>query len=369
MQTVSGQIVKFLQGPGGKVHGLILDGGQEIRFPADEGHLLMLIVTVGSHVGIEGIRRSGPSSEEYWDASLITNFDSKRSLTFLAPKCQVQPGMPLPNTPSATASLAHPATSADVPAAAGKTPEESLPDVRDLYRKGVSSLYRAQPSSAPDVLAIHLSRPPKLMRAESAANIGHAYDCLHRVQAILAYLHIMRRQVHGVGQFLDEAKHTYEQALGRYESRNFLAASEFAAASASLSRVVEIIMSRTLRSDTSIPSLVPPPPEHYFHFTDASHVEEDLAEAGSILSRIHWLLENGTLPLEDRTQVRRISSWGDALYKQAQHMFRQTSLPDAAELAQAALAGAYSAEHVCRMWYVGQVAQSPDKVTGTLHTH
>ena len=102
---------------------------------------------------------------------------------------------------------------------------------------------------------------------------------------------------------------------------------------------------------------------------DASHVEEDLAEAGSVLSRIHWLLENGTLPLEDRTQVRRISSWGDALYKQAQHMYRQTSLPDAAELAQAALAGAYSAEHVCRMWYVGQVAQSSDKVSATLHPH
>ena len=369
MQTVSGQIVRLLQDQGGQVHGLILDGGQEIRFPANQGHLLMLIVTLGSHVGIEGIRRSGPSSEEYWDASLITNFDSKRSLTFLAPKCQVQPGMPSLNTPSSTASLVHPETSADVPAAAEKTPEESLPDLRHLYRKGANSLYRAQPSSAPDVLATDLYRPPKLMRAESAANIGHAYDCLHRVQAILAYLHIIRRRVPGIGQFLDEAKHTYEQALDRYECRNYLAASEIAAASASLSRVVEIIMSRTLRSDSSIPSLVPPPPEHYFHFTDASHVEEDLAEAASVLSRIHWLLENGTLPLEDRTQVRRISSWGDALYKQAQHMLRQTSLPDAAELAQAALAGAYSAEHVCRMWYVGQVAQSLDGVSGTLHPH
>jgi len=369
MQTVSGQIVKFLQEPGAEVHGLVLDGGQEVRFPADHGHLLMLIVTVGSHVGIEGIRRSGPSSEEYWDASLITNFDSKRSLTFLAAKCQVQPGMLLPNTPSSTASLVHPENPVGGPAAGKKTPEESSPDLCNLYRRGVNSLGKAQPSSVPDVFTAHLSRPPKLTRAESAANIGHAYDCLHRVQAILAYLHIMRRRVPGIGQFLDEAKHTYEQALDRYESRNFLAASEFAAASASLSRVVEIIMSRTLRSDSSMPSLVPPPPEHHFHSTDAGHVEEDLAEAGSVLSRIHWLLENGTLPLEDRTQVRRISSWGDTLYKQAQHMYRQTSLPDAAELAQAALAGAYSAEHVCRMWYVGQVAQSPDKVSVTLHPH
>lgn len=94
----------------------------------------------------------------------------------------------------------------------------------------------------------------------------------------------MKRQIPGISQFLDESKHTYQQALSGYEARNFAAAAEFAAASASLSRVVEIIMARTLRSDTSFPSLVPPPPENFFNFTDSGHVEENLAEAESVLA-------------------------------------------------------------------------------------
>jgi len=85
---------------------------------------------------------------------------------------------------------------------------------------------------------------------------------------------------------------------------------------------------------------------------EPEHVEEDLAQAEAVLSRIHWVLENGTLPSDERAQVRRIASWGDTFYKQAQRTYRDAGLEDAAEFAQAALAGAYSAEHVCRKWYV-----------------
>jgi hypothetical protein len=189
-------------------------------------------------------------------------------------------------------------------------------------------------------------------RSEAAEVIGQSFDCLHRVQAIVAYLRIVRRDVPGIGQLLDEAKHTYEQSLERFQNGNVAAAREFAAASAGLSRVVEILISRTLRYDSGLPSLVPPPPDLYSHSGDCSRVEADLEEAEFLLARIHWLLEHGTLPLEDRTQVRRIASWGDALFKQAQHSYQLVSMPDAVELAQAALAGAHSAEHVCRKWYV-----------------
>jgi hypothetical protein len=96
-------------------------------------------------------------------------------------------------------------------------------------------------------------------------------------------------------------------------------------------------------------------------------VEEDLAEAESSLSRIHWILTNGTLPLEDRTQARRIASWGDALCKQARHMYQNAAVPDAAELVQAAFAGACSAEHVCRKWYVADAAISSEKFSERLH--
>jgi hypothetical protein len=193
-------------------------------------------------------------------------------------------------------------------------------------------------------------------RNDAARNIGQAYDSLHRIQAILAYLHIMKHRVPGISQFLDEAKHTYVQALARFATRDFQGAKEFAEASESLSRIVEIVMMRTLRADSTLPSLVPPPPEHVSGSPEPVHVEEDLAHAESVLSRIHWVLEHGTLPSEDRAQVRKIASWGDAFYKQAQHTYRNSVLVDASEFAQAALAGAYSAEHVCRKWYANHRA-------------
>lgn len=369
MHTVSGQIIKFLQDSHGNLEGLVLDGGQLVRFPANQGHLVSLIVCVGSHVGIECILHSGNSAEEFWEATLITNFDSKRSVTFLAPKCQARPGVLLRNTPTSAASLVHPAPPVSGQISEKRAVEQTSPEAHNPFVERMVSRSEAQPSVPHEHSSSHVPQSPSVARRDATASIGQAYDRLHRIQAILAYLHIMKRKVPGIGQFLDEAKHTYEQSLARYEARNFVAASEFAAASVSLSRVVEIIISRTLRSDSTLPSLVPPPPDHFSSSSDSGHIEGELAEAESVLSRIRWLLENGTLPLEDRTQVRRIASWGDALYKQAQHLYRQAALPDAAELAQAALAGAHSAEHVCRKWYVGQASHPPDQVSDFLCPH
>jgi len=72
-----------------------------------------------------------------------------------------------------------------------------------------------------------------------------------------------------------------------------------------------------------------------------------------VLARVHWLIENGTLPLDDRDQVRRIAKWGEALYRQARRMRECESEENATELASAARAAAESAEHVCRNWYLG----------------
>jgi hypothetical protein len=344
VQTVSGQIERFIEDPRGAINGLVLDGGQVVRFPVEKAPGIARIVCVGSHVGIEGIFHSDGSAKEYWEPFLIMNFDSKRSVTFLAPNSQARPGM-LPHHPQPEASLVHPAISD--PASQAENPVvNAVPSGKNLDR------FPAQPCSNLNTSwRVHSAEPPVL----ATAGISRSYDALHRVQAILAYLHIMKRDVPGIAQLLDEAKHTYVQALSRYDLRNFVAASEFAAASAGLVCVVEILISRSVRSDSSLPSLVPPPPDSPSHSTDSSEIQEHLTEAESILSRVHWLLENGTLPLEDRTQVRRMASWSDTFYHQALHSYRGSSLRDASELAQAAVAAAHSAEHVCRKWYVGQI--------------
>lgn len=304
MVTLVGEVVKFFEDERANVAGMLLEGGQEVRFPMAQGHLVSLIVSSRSRVRIEGEHFSG-----YVAARLITNLDSNRSMVFLAPERQEHPGMPSELYPHFAASL-----------------------VKTEVDRDTRALSDVASSSA------------------AAASICRAYDHLHRVQAVLAYLHILKRQIPGISQFLDEAKHTYEQALSRYDERDFAAAVEFAAASASLCHVVQIVMERTLRGDTSLPSLVPPPPETSAASVEPAYIEEQLGLARSLLAGIHEELRNSNLPLETRTQVRKITSWADALYKQAQKMYQQMTLPDAAELTQAALAGTRSAERLCRVW-------------------
>lgn len=215
----------------------------------------------------------------------------------------------------------------------------------DLHPQQTRCLSGANPS-------IHAPTTRRDQGNDAASGIDRAYDGLHRIHAILAYLNLTKQHVPGVSEFLDEAKHTYQQSLARYEAHDFEGAWEFASASRCLSRLVDIVIFRTLRSDTSYASLVPPPPEHNTSSSNPSRVQNRLAGIESTLARLHWLLKNGTLPLEDRTQVRRITSWGDAFYQLTRRMYRSGSMEEASDLAQAAASAAHSAEHICRNWYV-----------------
>ncbi len=354
---VSGRVANLLWDLDGELEGLVLQDGHEIRFPAALGPLVSPIVSEGCSVRVEGVSLLDDFLDGYLFATLITNLDSRQSATLPAPKRVGKPGMQTSNSPVDCASPAPlnpefegvldgalPPGSAEV----SLRPETSQSDAVPVPLRPPSFFHSML--EEPDLSGMNFARN------DAARNIGQAYDCLHRIQAILAYLHIMKHRVPGISQFLDEAKHTYVQALARFAAPDFPGAKEFAEASESLSRIVEIVMMRTLRADSTLPSLVPPPPEHVSGSSEPVHVEEDLARAESVLSRIHWVLEHGTLPSEDRAQVRKIASWGDAFYKQAQHTYRNSILVDASEFAQAALAGAYSAEHVCRKWYANHPA-------------
>ena len=354
MAFVLGRVSRVLRDPDGNSNGILLDDGQEIRFSAAFGHLVSPIITEGCLVGVKGDRGFEISPEGNLTATQIINLDSSEIVTLPTTEQEGKPGMQFKATPIAivTTSLAHPAADIEVKDKSAPSSSASSREAFGLNLTDVESKPRHPASFFHSLLRETDGRAPELSRNDAARSIGLAYDSLHRIQAILAYLHIIKRRVPGISQVLDEAKHTYEQALARFGDSHFAASKELAEASASLSRVVEIVIARTLRSDSTIPSIVPPPPIQMVIPPEPEHVEEDLAQVESVLSRIHWVLENGTLPSDDRAQVRKIASWGDAFYKQAQHTYRDAVLEDAAEFAQAALAGAYSAEHVCRKWYV-----------------
>jgi hypothetical protein len=362
MQSVEGEVSMFLYDTEGRLQGFLLRLGQRVRFcvTLENTGTVREIVTTGSQVEVQGDLRTDRVGDEYMQATLIRNLDSKRTATFPAPNPAGKPGTLSDGAPNTEAFLAPSETESG-----RKMTVEKVNDSQTNAEKDDSDSSLAADNYPQHLYpgsyfhdSLQYNQAEGVARNEAARSIGRAYDSLHKIQAILAYMHIIQLRVPGISQFLSEAKRTYEQAMAGFACADFDKAKEFGEASRSLSRVVEIVTVRTLRSDTSLPSLVPRPPRHRAAGSDAERVEEHLVEAELVLSRIHWILENGTLPLEDRAQVRKIASWGNALYKQARQTYHDDVFEDAAELAHAALEGVHSAEYVCRKWYVSHSAHS-----------
>ncbi len=188
----------------------------------------------------------------------------------------------------------------------------------------------------------------------SAIEIRQAYDSLHRIQAILAYIKIMNIENPGFSSILDEAKHTYDQALSLHDARDFEGSLQLALVSTELSGALGIVISRTLRGDSLYPTLVPMPPEHETTMDDLIHMQEELYRVERRLSLIHRVAENGASLSEGQTQTLRIASCSERLLKKARHLLRCVEMQEAFDLIHAAAATARAAEHVCRRWYATQ---------------
>jgi len=188
--------------------------------------------------------------------------------------------------------------------------------------------------------------------------IEEADQALHRIRAMLAHLKMVKRDQSVTSQYLEEAEHTYVQAISHWQVRDFEEAREFAAASLSLSRVIDIFLRKVFYKHGDSPKQelstageeIEPPDEH------ATLNELDITQ--HLLSRIRWVLENGTVPLEDRARVRKFSMWSSDLYRWARRFLESGALKEATAFAQAANAAACSAEHLCKKCYVTRSADS-----------
>jgi hypothetical protein len=369
MQSIDGRVSKFLYNSMGFLSGFVLGRGHEIRFSQSHANVgaVTETATIGSRVEVQDELRTDDAGEEYLHAALIMHLDSKRNASLPAPMCAGKSGLLPDGAPNKPASPVHQGSLDGEHPVEIVSQAERAGDAIALYLKRRAFHLKHSACSSEENLVVSTAILPCATATDAGTAIERAYDGLHRIQAILAYLHIVKRRVPGISQFLDEAKHTYEQALAHHATQHFEGAREFAWASQCLSHVAEIVISRTLRSDKSYPAMVPPPPEHPTSCAESSHMQRSLNEVESVLSRIHWLLDNGTPPLEDRTQVRKIASWGDAFYQQARRMYRSGSLEDACELVQAAKSAAHSAEHICRNWYVAPF--NPREVTAEPSPH
>lgn len=189
-------------------------------------------------------------------------------------------------------------------------------------------------------------------KRRSAHCIEKAYIAIHRTQALLAYCEILGKSSPHVGEVFAEARRTYEQALSRYRRGEFSVAVEYAAASQELSFTLECRTSNFLRSDSEYPTLVSAPPKREHDAQEEAKEAAALNNISSILSRAEECLTNGTLPTEDRAQVRKVVSWAEGFYRDALRAFRCGDLAGAERLAETAGATARAAQHLCKQSYM-----------------
>jgi hypothetical protein len=359
MEIIHGTVREILPTTDGAMCGFVLDGGMEIHFTADRAREVAGLVALRSRLEICGTPYMGRSGDPHLDAQFITNLHSRRFINLRDSLPQQSPEVPFMCSP----------TEAEAAPLAPPERERILRDrenplgPRDLVR-GVSegvwqntvppaSVASGRPSADPTGSLAHRVRADKDAATRS---IELAYDSLHRAQALLAYVKIVDLQTPDLGQLLAESKHTYQQAISNYQKQEYAVANEFAAASGELSRSVELLVSRNLRADPNYPTLVPYPPGKQTGGLSSEGTERGLTRVASLLARIHWLVQNGTLPLEDRTQVQKIASWGDMFYAKGRESLQIGSLAEASYFINAAEAVARSAEHVSKQDYITHVS-------------
>lgn len=358
MDIIHGKVRELLSTTDGVLCGFVVDGGLEVHFSMRKRDKVAAVVSFGSRLEICGNPYSGASGDPRIEAQFIANLDSKRSANL-----QESPSMHNPEmsptrfpAPGAAASLVPP-----------QLEQFTLDENPTLVDKGMSaasiqSLQNATMIPA-DFACSNASNNPidsaagheRAGEYAAASSIEVAYDSIHRAQALLAYIKIVNiaaSESPDMSQPFDESRRIYQQALESYRRGDYAVAGEFAAASNELCRSVEMIASRTLREDSSYPTLVPYPPRNPFGEMSSGQAESRLAQVGKRLTRIHWLVQNGTMPSEDREQVKRIVSWSDMLYAKGRQALQVEAIGDASYFIATAEAIAHSAEHVCKQDYI-----------------
>jgi len=358
MEIVYGKVREILSESDGRMSGFVIDGGLEVHFPKDKAKQVAAVISLGSRLEICGSPYRGPSGDPRLDAQFIANLDFDRSVNLQDSPPPQKPEMVSPCSPETTeaASLAPPQSeksndsqNSAATKSATKPPAEHARQTAILSANLTSRAPLKEATGSVDGRA-------RADEDEAVRSIELAYAGLHRAQALLAYIKIVDLQIPDVSELFGESRHTYQQALSSYQKQDYAVASEFAAASGELSRSVELVASRTLREDSNYPTLVPYPPGNHAGVTGSAETEEILTRVGKLLARIHWLLQNGTLPSQDRDQVQRIASWSDTFYTRGRRSYRTGAVVEGSYFINAAEAIAQSAEHVCKQDYIAHAS-------------
>ena len=317
MRLIGGRIHSFLTNSTGEINGVVLDSGQAAAFPPEKTNELFSVVTLGSRVEIEALTPNGSDGDLPATAISITDLLSNQTV-FL-----------------------------------NMVPTEKPEVYADVYPPPGTASPLAPTS---EISAAERDNRARAAIPEKVTNaIERARDRLHRSHAMLGFLKAANKEKSFLLQYLQEAKKTYLQALGRYRAGDFEGAHECAAASFELSDMIETLISRTFHStaptgqETNSQAASAAPGADKMK---ASTLKSNIERIDHQLERIQWVAANGTLPSEDREQVQKLVFWSERLKGWACCLLDIGAGEEAGEFAHAAEAAAGAAEHVCKKCYV-----------------
>jgi hypothetical protein len=190
MQSIYGKVTQFLRDGSEHVTGFALEGGEEIRFSAGLPAAVSELALLGSRIEIRGELHFSNDSQKVLTDVHITNLDLNRTSILPGSVRLGKPGMLSHATPTTTASLALPQTK--MPTELERDGSQRKQNVIDFGpRKDAAGCAESM-----QALAEQFHKPaaplPRAQRSDAAAEIERAYDRLHSIQAILAYLNIMK---------------------------------------------------------------------------------------------------------------------------------------------------------------------------------
>lgn len=186
------------------------------------------------------------------------------------------------------------------------------------------------------------------IRSYSEASITNACDALQRAEAMFVHLRMVNCDSPKVGPLLEEAQHTYEQALSRYYARDFEQSHEFSVTSRDLSWLVAILISRAIRADMNCTdSMVGSGSKGSSRPIRGAYEKLDLNRLGHKLAWVRWVQHWGALSSDGYAQVRKIQCCVEPLYIAAIDVCEDDDRKNAVGFAYAAELGARAAERLC----------------------
>lgn len=346
MRIIFGKVCRFLYSPDGDATGFMIDDGLEIYFPPSYSRQVLSTLSVGSHAGICGLPCSASAPGSALDATYLANLDSQRSVNLEQQSPPDEPEVPAvttstPGLPTPLAPFHHESDANIRLRVENSQLTESVPTYR--YDRESQPLRESRPPAA----CSHRSNSE-----EAVETIERAFRRLHHTQALLAYLKILNLECLDIGELLDESKRAYQKAIANYEGKMYCVASEYALASSELSRTVEILIGRTMSCDSRCPTIVSPPPMHSSPYSGLVNAPSNFAKVELMLSRIRWVIQNGTLRSDDREQVSKIAARSEQLADEARRLVDTSPDGVSSEILKAAEAAVLAAEHLCKQSYV-----------------